>query len=154
MSDAVLRTLVEADARKAASAAIAAGFTAEQVNRLVDAYYAVHPDEPEAPVICGNVSKDGNRYLCTRAPHPDEPGNRTPHAFELDDGSLVTWTGPLTFAEQLEEELKDGWGGCGENGCIRVAHNDDMPHLAWTEYHPDPAHGPQDGDPERVLTSW
>lgn len=125
----------------------AAGLSPEQITALWEQYRARtgKPPADAPPVrICGNVSKnrlpDGRRAVCGRPPHPDEPGNRTPHAIRLDDDerTLITWPGQLTVGEQAEEEAKAPGPKCGEktehNGetlkCKRLAHDSGRPHYA------------------------
>jgi hypothetical protein len=43
---------------------------------------------------CGYTCACHGGYTCSRAEHPDEDDNRAPHVAQLEDESLVMWTGP------------------------------------------------------------
>lgn len=68
--------------------------------------------EPEPIQLCGYAQK-GTGLTCTRPAHPDEPGNREPHAAKIDGQPVISWPGALTYPEQLAAEKDSGAASCG-----------------------------------------
>jgi hypothetical protein len=163
MRDVKLADQLQAELARLRSVAQDAGFNDEQIAALLAKHEETFKAPEQLPVVCGNVDK-ATRYPCTRAPHLDEPFNRSTHTFqvpptaEFPDGQTITWRSPLNLHEQVAAEIADLKGrkakACSERRCIRAPHGPDVEHAAWEPFVPDPAIGPQPDDPEQVLNTW
>lgn len=122
------------------AAALAMGLTADQADQLVVGVGTIDPADPSpSDRICGNTHK-ASHLVCRQAPHPDIPGNRTPHTAARPDGRAITWTSGLTVGELLTGERADVASGkvkrcaekLGQGGpkCERAEHGLDREHAA------------------------